>query len=176
MPARPRWWSRLDEIVADLEALPSPVVTRRTIEFLLRVGPRRAQQLMAPCVTEQIGTSLTADRELLLAHLRTLAAGENAQYETERRRKLAGALHQLRENWISAPKVLIEAPTSIVNQDFGDLPTGIELGPGRIALNFASPSEALEKLLALAMAIGRDMDRFEKLISTPAGVASTQTR
>ena len=35
MPAKPAWYGRLDEIVAELEALPCPWITRNTVEFLL---------------------------------------------------------------------------------------------------------------------------------------------
>ena len=157
MSSKPSWYARLDHIVSELEALPSPWITRGTVEFLLGVGARRAQQLMASCVTEQVGTSVVADRELLIAHLKGIAGGESAHYETQRRRKFAQAIDQLRQSWISAPKVLVEAPTTVVNQDFDDLPAGLELAPGRITLSFDDPSEALAKLLALAMAIGKDM-------------------
>ena len=122
---------------------------------------------MGPCAIEQIGTSMVADRRLLIDHLRGMAKGETAHYEAERRRKFAQTIDQLRHSWVSAPKLLVEAPVSVVNQDFGDLPSGIELAPGRITLSFDSPSEALAKLLALAMAIGNDMERFERLTSRP---------
>jgi len=165
MAAKPAWYGRLETIVAELEALPCPSITRGTVEFLLRVGPRRAQQIMAPCVTEQIGTSLLSDRCLLIRHLRALAAGEAGHYESQRQRKVAQTLNTLRSAWLARSKVLVEAPISIVNQDFEDLDPGIELSPGRVVISFQTPAEALEKMLALAMAIGKDMQRFETTIS-----------
>ena len=36
------------------------------------------------------------------------------------------------------------------------------LEPGRITVEFREPRQALEKLLALAMAISNDFDRFER--------------
>jgi hypothetical protein len=170
MAAKPAWYGRLESIVAELEALPCPSITRGAIEFLLGVGPRRAQQIMAPCVTEQIGTSLVADRRLLIRHLRALAAGEAGHYESQRQRKVAQTLDTLRTAWLARSKVLVEAPISIVNQDFEDLDPGIELSPGRVVINFQTPAEALEKMLALAMAIGKDMRRFERAISVSAAI------
>jgi hypothetical protein len=120
---------------------------------------------MAPCITEQIGTSRVADRRLLIAHLQALAAGEVGHYESERRRKVAITLDQLRAAWLANPKVLVAAPVAIVNQTFQDLPDGIELTPGRIVVSFHDPAQALQKMLALAMAIGRNRERFEALIS-----------
>src|SRR4051794_1367037 len=148
MAAKPSWFRRLPEILSELEALPFPWVTRGTVEFLLRIGPRRAQQIMASCAVERVGTSLVADRQLLIEHLRRLAQGDAVNYEAQRLRKLADSIDRFRHDWLNAPKVLVEAPLSIVNQRLGRLPDGIELGPGRITVTFAAPEEALARLLA----------------------------
>ncbi len=166
MPGKPRWHGRLHEIIADLEALPSPWVTRGAVEFLLGVGPRRAQQIISPCAVEQIGSSVVADRDLLIARLRALAGDSAVDVEVARRRKVAREIDGLRRNWLERPKVLVEAPLSVVNQRFDDLPDGVELAPGQITIRFRQPHEALEKLLALAMAAGRNPERFEELTKT----------
>ena len=163
MPAKPLWYGKLPEILRELEALPCPWVDRDTLQFLLGVGPRRAQQIMAPCTTEQVGTSSLASRDLLMAHLRNLAQGDAGHHECRRRRNLAAALEKMRQDWLERPRVLVEAPVAIVNQRFEDLPEGIELAPGRITVTFSHPQQALERLLALAMAIGRDRERFDTL-------------
>jgi hypothetical protein len=164
MPVKPAWFSKLDQIIAELEALPCPWVDRGVIEFLLGIGPRRAQQIMAVCITERVGTSNLADRDLLIEHLRKLAHGDSGYYERRRRRKLGMAIEELRRAWLERPKALVEAPISIVNQRFEDLPQGIDLEPGRIVIRFDNSQQALQKLLALAMAIGKDMQHFEQLI------------
>jgi len=169
MPAKPKWYGRLAQIVTDLEALPLPWVTRGTVEFMLGVGPRRAQQIIAPCAVEQIGSSLVADRRLLILHLRALAGGEDAHYESERQRKLARVLDGLRRDWVERPKLLVAAPLAIVNQRINDLPDGVVLAHGRITIEFTTPVEALEKLLALAMAVGQDMAGFEALTAGKLG-------
>ena len=46
-----------------------------------------------------------------------------------------------------------------MNQVLADLPPGIALAPGQITVQFATPQQALERLLA--MAIGNDFARFE---------------
>ena len=166
MAAKPAWHARLPEILADLESLPSPWITRPTVEFLLRVGPRRAQQIMLPCAVERIGTSLVADRPLFIAHLRTLGGDSAADTERSRRRKVGRAIDSLRRDWLERPKVLVEAPLSVVNQRFENLPPGVELAPGQITIRFGNPHEALEKMLALAMAAGRNLEQFERLTET----------
>jgi hypothetical protein len=162
MPAKPRWYGTLEQVITELEALPRPAVDRGTLQFLLGIGPRRAQQLMAACVTERVGTSSLADRQLLIAHLRRLAAGDAGHYERHRRHKLAATLEQFRRAWLDHPRVLVEAPVDMMNQDFADLPPGVDLQPGEIRIRFDHPTQALEKLLALAMAIGNDREGFER--------------
>jgi hypothetical protein len=57
MPARPAWISRINEICTELERLPRPFVDRSTLEALLQVGRRRAQQIVAcslPCRSRDV--------------------------------------------------------------------------------------------------------------------------
>jgi hypothetical protein len=169
MPDKPTWYGRLEEIIRELDALPYPWVDRATLESILEVGRRRAQQILQPCVTHQVGSNGLADRAALIAHLRSLAAREEAHYEKQRRRRLAAALDELRRASLSQPRVLVEAPLSVMSQELANLPDGVELGSGYVTLRFVSPQEALEKLLALAMAIGNDLENFE-FLTRPAEV------
>lgn len=163
MPDKPLWYGRLEQIVAELNELEWPWVDRETLEAVLRVGRRRAQQILRPCVTRQIGANGVADRAELIAHLARLAEGEEATYERRRRQRLAQALEVLRQAALAQPKLLVEAPTSVLNQEFGDLPEGVSVSAGRISITFGSSKEALERLLGLAMAIGNDLDEFERM-------------
>jgi len=152
----------LDEVIAELDSLPWPWVDRETLQSLLQVGPRRAQQILRPCVTRQVGANGVAGREELIAHLKRLAAGDEAHYERRRRQRLALVLNGLRQAALAQPKVLVEAPTTVLNQKLGDLPDGVSISPGAISITFSSPNEALQRLLALAMAIGNDFNEFER--------------
>jgi hypothetical protein len=161
MPDLPTWSGHLNEIVAQLRELPDPWVDRAQIQELLEVGPRRAQQILAPCVARQVGVNGLADREALIAHLKRLASGETVHYERQRRRRLAehlDVLHHERQN-----AVIVAAPIAIVNQEFADLPEGVAITSGRIEVTFGTVTEALQKLLALAMAIRNDQLAFERL-------------
>jgi hypothetical protein len=64
--------------------------------------------------------------------------------------------------------LLIEAPVQVMNQEFDDLPPGVHIEAGRIIVEFDQPQQALEKLLALAMAISNDFERFDRQVRTPA--------
>ena len=163
MPAKPAWYGRLDHILEALRALPRPYVDRATVESLLGVGRRRAQQIMAPCITDHVGSNGLADRDRLMAHLKRLGDGTDVHYEQQRRRKVATVLERLHQNWTTSPRVLVEAPDTIVNQGFDDLPAGVMVSAGRITVEFASSQEALEKLLALAMAIGNQLEAFDRM-------------
>jgi hypothetical protein len=163
MPAKPAWYSDLDAIIRELQALPRPFVDRATIESLLGVGRRRAQQIMGPCITHHVGANGLADRDLLITHLRGLARSDDVSYEQIRRRKVAGLLDGLRKDRLERPQLLVEAPMRVVNQEMDALPRGVRIESGRIIVEFEEPRQALEKLLALAMAIGNDYETFERL-------------
>lgn len=171
MPAKPRWYSRINDIVKEIQSLSRSFVDRATIEFLLGIGRRRAQQIMSPCITDRVGTNGLADREGLIAHLRHLAEGDDAYYERQRRRKVAQTLAELHKEQLERPPLLVEAPVQVLTQEFDNLPEGIRLEPGRITVIFDRPQEALEKLLALAMAIRNDLDLFESSTRQPTGTA-----
>jgi hypothetical protein len=164
VPAKPRWFSRINDIIREIEALPRPFVDTATLEFLLGVGRRRAQQILTPCITAQVGSNGLADRDALVAQLRRLAAGDDVHYERQRRRKVAEILGSLQ----TQPRLLIEAPVAVASQEFENLPEGVHLAPGRITVSFDQPQQALEKLLALAMAISNDFDRFERAVTPPS--------
>lgn len=165
MPAKPGWYSRISEVIRDLQGLPRPFVDRATVEFLLGVGRRRAQQIMAPCIMDRVGTNGLADRDALIAHLRRLAEGDDGYYEIWRRRKFAAVLGQLQKERLERPQLLVEAPVEVLTQEFQNLPAGVRLEPGRITVEFTEPQQGLEKLLALAMAISNDFDQFESHVT-----------
>jgi hypothetical protein len=164
VPAKPSWYSKINDVIRELEALPRPFVDRATVEFLLGIGRRRAQQIMAPCIMDRVGTNGLADRNTFIAHLRRLADGDDGYYERQRRRKVAAALAEWQKDRLERPQLLVEAPVEVLTQEFENLPDGVQLEPGRITVTFDHAQEALEKLLALAMAVSNDFDRFDNQV------------
>ena len=169
MPAKPRWYSQLEEAIEALRALPRPWVDRATVESILQVGRRRAQQIMAPCVTGTIGASGLADRDCLIRYLSATLCGDRAIYEQRRRRAVALQIEKLHQQALERPRLLVQAPSNVVNQALERLPEGVRLEPGRITVEFEDPAQGLEKLLALVMAIGNDPHHFEVLTRLSSG-------
>jgi hypothetical protein len=166
MPDKPIWYTRLEAAIQQLEALPSPWVDRASLEFALGVGRRRAQQILQPLVRQTIGKNGLADRDELIRHLRRLAASDTVCFEQQRRRRLHMILDELQRQAKQQPRVLVEAPTAVVNQELESLPAGVQLSPGRIVLeDFTTPEEAKQKLLALIMAMANDPDGFDERIT-----------
>jgi hypothetical protein len=60
----------------------------------------------------------------------------------------------------------VEAPARAVNQKPDGLPPGITVRPGESTVRSSRLTEALEKLLALAIAVGNEPERFESLIES----------
>ncbi len=166
MPDKPLWYGRLESACAQLEALPFPWIDRATLQSVLEVGPRRAQQILQPLVERTIGKNGLASRARVIEHLRHLATGEAALVERRRRERLHSLLAHWHTQAQQQPQVLVEAPETIVNQELDSLPPGIRLSPGRITLEgFSSSEEANHLLLALIMAIGNDPEGFDVRIT-----------
>ena len=134
MPAKPAWIAHLPQILEALRSSPRPFVDRATVEELLGVGRRRAQQILAPCISDRIGGNGLADRDELITRLEQLGRGKDCTYETRRRQKFARCFEQLRQERITQPQLPVEAPLSIVNTEFRDLPEGVHLAPGSLLM------------------------------------------
>jgi hypothetical protein len=167
MPANPAWFSKIDEAIGQLQQLPSAWVDRSMMELFLGVGRRRAQQILQPFIRRTLGANGLANRDEVIRYLRGVSTGQSATFEIERRSKFAQVLVKLHRERKENPRVLVEAPTNIVNQTLEGLPDGVVLSPGRIVLEgFQTPDEAKQKLLALIMAMGNDPVGFDERITS----------
>jgi hypothetical protein len=168
LPDKPFWYYRLDEVIGQLENLPDPFVDRATLEFVLGIGRRRAQQILRPLVRRTVGRNGLAAKEDVIAYLRQLAAGDAASFEKQRRERLHAILDELHRRAREQPRVLVEAPTAVVNQELESLPPGVHLSPGCIRIDgFRTSDEAKQKLLALILGMGNDPDGFDARITVP---------
>jgi hypothetical protein len=160
MPAKPSWTSRYPEILQELSACEATLLDRHAVERLLCVRRRRAQQILAACGEQAIGNSAAVTPERLAAYLRCVFEEGELEWEHRRRHRVASFLKIVETQRAEEPQLLVEAPTQITSQRVAALPEGVDLQPGTIEIRFSTPEEGLEKLLALAMAIGNDLDDF----------------
>lgn len=171
MPAKPLWIERLPQVIARLEDRPEDWVDRATLESLLGVGRRRAQQLLARIPCQRVGATVLAGRADVIAHLRSIAAGDDAHFEHRRQQRLWDQLEPVRQEWTGQPPLLVEVSQSQVRRiethDFAALPEGVDLAPGSITVRFQDPDEALQKLMSLAMAIAQNRAAFEERVALP---------
>jgi hypothetical protein len=178
MPAKPRWFCDIENIIAKARALPGPLLERAHLEHLLGVSRRRSQQILEQCATGTVGASSVTTADALAAWLRERASGEARQYEHRRRHKVATVLAGLHSDWTRQQRLLVEAPVAIVTQRLEGLPEGVTLAPGEVNIRFSTAEEGLGKLLALAMALSNDLEAFERQTAVspaePGGVQLPQ--
>ena len=160
MPDKPIWYTRLEAAIAQLERLPSLGSTAPLSNLhsaSAAVSPTDPATARPPNHRQKrTGEARGSHRDL-----RALAAGEAVSFEVQRRERLHSILDQLHHEQKLHPRVLVEAPTAIVTQEFKALPPGVHLSPGRIVLDsFSTPEEAKQKLLALVMAMANDPAGF----------------
>lgn len=153
MPESPSWAVRLPEIESYIANL--AFVLTCDIQEVLNISTRRAQQILAPCRT----TGGVCQPQAVIEHLRALVGKIDPEQEASRRKKFASTVQSMTKERESA--LMVAAPTSIVNQQF-EVP-GVEVSAGEIRVSFKSHVEALERLLALAMAIKNQPEEFEHL-------------
>ncbi len=169
MPDKPLWLACVPTAIRELETNSDPWIDRARLQSLLRIGRRRAQQLLASVARRRVGASLLAHRDDVVALIRRMAAGEQGYYDERRRQELWTELSQVRQQWLEQAPVMVEVPNAAVRRvellDFEGLPEGVELAPGNITVRFSTPDEALEKLLALAMAVSRNRPAFEERVA-----------
>ncbi|HYI91949.1 MAG TPA: hypothetical protein VEX68_00255 [Bryobacteraceae bacterium] len=168
MPDKPLWLVRLPEAIERLESSSDPWVDRNQIEQLLGVGRRRAQQILSTVASREVGSSRVARAADVIGYLQRIAAGEVACYDAHRRKQLWDQLGRQREKWLEQPPVLVDVSGTTIQRvqrrDIDGLPEGVSLSPGNIFVSFTTPEEALEKLVALALAISRNREAFEERV------------
>ena len=127
-------------------------------------APSRSWLPVLPTASEPTGWRIATAS----SHLRRLAENDDG-FEQRRRRRLAAALAAWRKDRLERPQLLVEAPLQILSQKLENLPKGVRLESGRITVSFDNPQQALEKLLALAMAISNNFELFEKQVRSARG-------
>jgi hypothetical protein len=161
VPPQPSWLARLPDAIAQLEAFPREGVSRSNLQTLLDLSKRRTIQLMHAWGAERRGGrgELELERGPLLRRMKALRRGRRFLDEQERTARVAANLQAAR---ISRIKVAV--PVATLATRLGGLPPGVTVEPRRIVVEFARAEEAIQKLFALAQALGNDWDAFEEVV------------
>jgi hypothetical protein len=161
MPAKALWLSHIPEIVAQLEALEVPVVDRAMIKRLFGLHRRGAIEVLYTFGGYQVGRTFVMDRLAFIRSLQGMLRDEEFDREYRRRQRLGAALEELRQER-AASAVRIPAAPNGINRRLRDLPEGIVIEPGRLAIVFASTQELLAKLYELARVVALRVDSCEE--------------
>jgi hypothetical protein len=161
MPARPSWLRRLPDAIAQLEQVPQGDVTCAELQTLLGVSERRARVLMGEWGATRRGGrgDLLLEKGALLRRFRALQRGRRVEEEQLRVERVIGILQEAR---ISRVKVKVDP--AMFGLKLAALPAGVIVERGRIVVEFATATDAVAKLSAIAQALGNDWDRFEALV------------
>ena len=159
VPAKPRWLLSIPDAISQLEQLDRTLLTRRDVERLFGVSKARAATLMQTFGAELVGNQRTLPRTKLLQQLKKHRGRAAFRGEEERRSRLVAELQQAR-----LTGVRFKVPAETMSAKLANLPAGVSVARGRIEVRFDGAENALERLFALAQALGNDYVRFEELV------------
>ena len=160
--ARPVKWSR------DLHTLREKAARSRTetwsrvdLEHLFGVGRATAQTLMKAIGDLQlVGGAHFVERTSLLRFLDAMIAAPSVD-EALRARMLEA------EPAPRSKSLRVSLPNDLRSARLPDLPANIILGPGRLEITAPDAVSMLESLVALAMVMQNDLERFREVVEPP---------
>jgi hypothetical protein len=170
------WRSRIGAILAALEAAEVTVLDRRDMEKLFQLQRRAALRLMERVGPIEQAGEWRIDRAGLLEWLQKLNSQERD--EDERSRKVRNALRQAEQenNRLRAELRRLgrpdpaawTVPPEVFAARMSSLPESIEIGPGRVAVNFApeDPLSGARMLHELSLAMLNDWEGFRRRVGS----------
>lgn len=162
MPARPSWYPRIPDILAEVEAMTIPVLDRSVIERLFGLRRRRSITLLHEFGGYQVGRTFLVPRQAVVDFLHRTQGGEAYDREERRRARLVESLEHIRRHRAAA-QVHIPAAPDVWERTLGGLPEGIELRQGEMRITFDGAEDLLRKLLEVSQAAANDFETFRKV-------------
>ena len=169
MPEVVSWLSRIPEAIYEIERGEQEGFARADIERLLDIKGRRAQGILSAAGASKEGKAFVVHRDDLVLYLKVVGK-EVLEEEQRRRRRFSEKLTIERQKFLKEPRLIVglkpDDVAIIKQRGLRALPPGITLEPGRIVVaGFTTGDEALRCLMGLALAIAKDQDEFERLVS-----------
>ena len=168
--ARPVKWARdLHAIREKASRSRTETWSRQNIEALFDIGRATAQMLMkAIGEVQAVAGAHFVDRPSLLAFLDQMIKAPSV--EEAFRHRLTAAQPAPR-----AKPLRISLPADLRSLRLPDLPINITLAPGRLEIRADSAVAMLESLVALALVMQNDLERFREIVE-PAALSLTKVR
>lgn len=163
MPRHSEWIHRIPAALAELHAIPSPTIDRRTIESLFHVSPRQALRILATLGCYAAGKSLLIERRDLTAKLEALLSSDTVHIEQRRHERVSQHLERYRKEQ-KARRIRIPVAPQTASAHIASLPPGVTLYPGTLHIQFTTAQDLLSKLFTLGQAIANDYASFEEAI------------
>ena len=166
--ARPVKWARDLHLLRERAARSrTETWSRQDIEHLFAVGRATAQTLMkAIGEVATVGAAHFVERPALLGFLDAMI--DAPAVEEAMRARLAEA------EPVPRPKPLrVSLPADLRHAMLPDLPANITLEPGRLEIRAETTEGMLESLVALAMVMTNDLERFRQVVEPPEYVVGS---
>ena len=162
MSDQPSWIDRVGDILKVVEAPGTPpFLDRPAVEVLFGLRRRQAIHLLRRFGGYQVGKTFLVPREAVARFLREPARWSAANAERGRFERVRSALGEARGQ-LEQRRIAIPARAETFRLEFSGLPAGIRFEPGRLTIAFETPAQLLERLFALAQALGNDYNTFER--------------
>lgn len=169
MPARPFYFHRLSDAIAELRRSTAEWVDRRMLEETLGISKPVAWRLMRRCGAEEgPGHALVCWREELIRALEEYAESGEFRQEARRRGRVEAYLLEMAEFALSR-KTQVAADrkaSELLSSRFGKLPRGVEMTPRRLTVDFSDPEDFLQKIGSVIFALQNDFDAVREFIES----------
>jgi hypothetical protein len=167
MPAQPAYFHRLSEALEVFRASSLDWVDRRTLQEVLGVSKTVAWRILRQCGGKQgPGNTLVCPRRDLIVALERLQQTGAYQHEIRRRDRLESQLGALLS--VARSRHIEVAPEdqgiALINSRFENLPTGIELTPGRLLIEFAGIEDFLQKVGRVVFTLQNDYESISSFL------------
>jgi len=167
VPARPAYFHRISEALETFRSIELDWIDRRTLQDVLGVSKTVAWRILRLCgATDGPGNTIVCRREELISALERLSLSEPCDRELRRRFRLEQNLAQLLRT-ARATHIQVAPPShtvELVSTRFGKLPTGVELSPSRLTIDFLGTKDFLEKVGAIVFALQNDYEAVSEFI------------
>jgi hypothetical protein len=154
--------------------MPAPVVDRALFERLFGVRRRRAIQLLNHFGGFQSGRTYLVDRLDLIRQIEALLASGEYEQEHCRKQRLCQQLDGFRTR-SAAAQVRVPITVEDCSARPSQLPDGVRLERGRLAVEFAGAEDLLRKLFVLAQAAVNDFEDFRAVAESGTRHPETET-